>query len=74
MNIFMQGLMLRGIKHGLKMLRKYMSTEDFKVTVDQVLDRIEDYFKQGSVQDQIIEEITKELREYFDIPDLDVKG
>lgn len=67
----MQGIALRAVKYGLKMLKNYMSTENFKVTVDEVLDRVEDYFVQGSIQDNVIEEITKEIREYFGIEDND---
>lgn len=64
-------LVTRGIKAGFKYLKKYMSTQDFIITVDQVLDRVEDYFKEGSFKDQMIEEVTKEIREYFNIPDND---
>lgn len=66
-----QMLMMRGLKYGLKRLREYMSTDDFVLTVDQVLDRVEDYFKQDSFKDQMVEEVCKELRDYFQIPDND---
>lgn len=64
----------KAIKYGLKQLRNYMSTEDFLLTVDEVLDRIEDHFAQGSFADVIAEDITNEIREYFKIEDNDNIG
>jgi hypothetical protein len=71
MNVIVKGLMIRGLKYSLKYLRNYMATEDFIKTADEVLDRIEDYYSQGSLKDTVIEEITGEIRYYFDIPDGD---
>ncbi len=68
-SVIMQALMIRGLKYGLKHLKGYMSNDDFKVTVDQVLDRVEDHFKEGSIADEVTELVTAELREYFEIPD-----
>lgn len=68
---FIRALMLRALRSGLKRLRSYMSTEDFKLTVDQVLDRVENHFPSGSTADVAVEIVTNELRSYFDIPDND---
>lgn len=65
----MKMLVVKGLKFGLNRLRGLMSTEDFKTTVDEVLDRVEDHFTQDSTADIAVELITAELRYYFKIPD-----
>jgi len=58
----MRMLVLRGLKYGLKALKSYMSTEDFREVVDLVLDKVEDYFKDGSTADKAVEYITADIR------------
>lgn len=70
-SVIVRALILRGLKYGLKQLKAYMSTENFEKTVDEVLDRVEDYFKEGSTLDDVTEALTAEVREYFKIEDND---
>lgn len=64
-------IIMRIIKYALKQLKQFMSSDDFKLTVDQVIDRVEDHFKDGSTKDRMAEFVCKELRDYFNIPDND---
>jgi len=71
MSFWTQMVIKKAVTFALAQLRKYMSTGAFVQTADEVLDRIEDYYKQGSFKDEMIEQITGEIRMYFNIPDKD---
>lgn len=70
-SVIVRTLVIRGLIYGLKMLRVYMSKPDFKKTVDEVLDRVENHFREGSLPDEIAELICSEVRAYFNVPDED---
>lgn len=69
MNSWTQAIVIKGIEYALKTLRQFLAEKDFKEVADDVLNRIESYFAEGTVQDVVAEMVTKQVRELLGIAD-----